>query len=240
MPTPTTTSPAKKAQQEQFVLPENIEDPTLPSVIDEVCEGLQQPSAFPWDFDSPRIKSTQQIPERLKNLMSGNWPLADDKKPLELSESVAQEACSEHMLERIKNKVGDVDKADNRRLHRLNITRNRLVPLTRELAGFFPQCSIQLSGFFLYPKGGGYMGWHTNSGAACTRIYLTHVPEGDKSFFRYYCGGKYVTSWDKEGWNIRQFEVTEEDKDPLWHCVYSDTQRLSVGFRINKNLKPLK
>ena len=207
--------------------------------LPEEPEGLQSANAFTWEVDTPRMKSTTIVPEKLKTLMGGNWPLQDNKLK-DVSEARAQDACSEAALERIKRKVGDIDRANDKCLTRLNVARNRLVPIVRELSLVYPQCSLLISGFFLYPKGGGYMGWHTNSGNACTRLYITHAPESDKSFFRYYCGGEYVTSWDKEGWNLRQFEVTKEDKDPLWHCVYAGVDRLSIGFRINKNLKPLK
>jgi len=220
--------------QEQFVLPDGTTD-----AFNADVDGLQSADAFPWEEQSSRMKFTTQMPEKLKALLGGDWPV-DGPPKLEISDSKAQEACSEHALERIQKKVGDIDRTESKCLQRLKITRNRLVPIIRELALFYPQCSIQISGFFLYPKGGGYMGWHTNSGAACTRVYVTHTIVSDKSFFRYYSGGECVTSWDKEGWNIRQFEVTEGDKDPLWHCVYADCQRLSIGFRINKNLKPLK
>ena len=98
----------------------------------------------------------------------------------------------------------------------------------------WPKSSIQLSGMFLYPKGGGYMGWHTNSDSPCTRVYISNVKEGGKSFFRYRLDGEYVTSWDRAGWNMRAFEVTKDN--PMWHCVYAEEDRLSVGFRINKNL----
>lgn len=230
---PTLITPPAHSQAE-FLMPDTCADRYNPET-----DGLQSADAFPWEEDNGRMKSTTQMPEKLKVLFGGDYPLADQRQ-LEMSDAIAQEACSEN-AHKIASKGGnDIDRANNKCLHRLKITRNRLVPIVRELSRFYPQCSLMLSGFFLYPKGGGYMGWHTNSGAACTRVYITHAPESDKSFFRYHSGGKYVTSWDKEGWNIRQFEVSESNKDPLWHCVYSDTKRLSIGFRINKNLNPLK
>lgn len=202
-------------------------------------DGLNSADAFEWEVNTPRMKSTTKIPEKLKVLMGGSWPLEDTSRP-EVSDAKAQEACSEAALERILSKGEVRDKANDKCLQRLSVARNRLSPIVRELSLVYPNCSLMISGFFLYPKGGGYMGWHTNEGNACTRLYISHAPEDDKSFFRYYCGGEYVTSWDKQGWNLRQFEVTKGDNDPLWHCVYANVARLSVGFRINKNLKPLK
>jgi hypothetical protein len=42
-----------------------------------------------------------------------------------------------------------------------------------------------------------------------------------------------VTSWDKQGWNVRIFRIGVED-ERLWHCVYSDTDRLSFGFTVHE------
>lgn len=104
------------------------------------------------------------------------------------------------------------------------------------LSMMFEKHSIQQSGNFLYPPGG-YMSWHTNSNTPGERVYLTYVPESDKSFFRYRNNqGDIITSYDKTGWTMRRFHAGKHD-NLLWHCVYSDTYRLSVGFRLMKNLK---
>lgn len=87
---------------------------------------------------------------------------------------------------------------------------------------------INLSGRFHYcPKG--FMGWHTNSNQPGGRLYATFCKEGGKSFFRYRQDGKVITEMEQEGWNFRGFEVSKNT--PYWHCVYSDTDRYSFGFR---------
>jgi hypothetical protein len=86
------------------------------------------------------------------------------------------------------------------------------------------------SGHFWYPAGS-YMAWHTNSGVPGWRVYINYAEEPGKSFFRYrdpQTGG-IVTLWDKK-WNIRLFRVTRDN--PLWHAVYSDTNRFSLGYII--------
>lgn len=86
---------------------------------------------------------------------------------------------------------------------------------------------IRQTGKFYYPPGG-FMGWHTNSNDEGYRIYLTWCKESGKSFFRYF-DGEIKTDWEQSGWNARLFEVR---KDKLyWHCVWSDTDRYSFGFR---------
>jgi hypothetical protein len=91
-----------------------------------------------------------------------------------------------------------------------------------------PRLVVGSSGHFWYPQGS-YMGWHTNSGAPGWRIYINYAEEEGKSFFRYRdtATGQIVTLMDKE-WNIRIFEIT--GKNPLWHAVYSDTNRFSLGY----------
>ena len=84
------------------------------------------------------------------------------------------------------------------------------------------------SGHFWYPPGG-YMAWHTNSRAPGWRVYITHAEEPGRSFFRYRDpdSGEIVTESDLE-WNARAFRVDPEV--PIWHAVYSDTHRFSIGF----------
>lgn len=90
--------------------------------------------------------------------------------------------------------------------------------------------AVACSGHFWYPPGA-YMGWHTNSGAPGWRMYLTHAEEPYKSFFRYRDPStqEIITSWDAH-WNVRLFEV-RSDK-PVWHAIYSETNRFSLGYVI--------
>lgn len=91
---------------------------------------------------------------------------------------------------------------------------------------------ISVSGRFHYAPNGSYMGWHTNSNILGWRVYATRCEEGNNSFFRYYANNKVHTEWEKEGWNFRAFKVTKEKL--YWHCVYSNTNRYSFGFRFSK------
>jgi hypothetical protein len=96
-------------------------------------------------------------------------------------------------------------------------------------AGLYPNSKlISLSGKFHYPPKG-YMGWHTNSNMEGWRVYATYCEEGDKSFFRYFDKNKMLTEYEKQGWNFRAFQVKKSKL--YWHCVYSDTNRYSFGFR---------
>jgi hypothetical protein len=89
---------------------------------------------------------------------------------------------------------------------------------------------LGLSGRIWYPRNG-FMGWHTNSNNQGYRLYCTYARESDKSFFRY-CDpitNEIVTSWDRQGWNFRIFRI---DEKLLWHCVYSETDRFSIGYSL--------
>lgn len=87
---------------------------------------------------------------------------------------------------------------------------------------------LSISGRFHYPPGG-FMGWHTNSNMEGWRVYATRCEEDNKSYFRYYKNGKTITEWEQKGWNFRAFEVKKGNL--YWHCVYTDADRYSFGFR---------
>ena len=95
--------------------------------------------------------------------------------------------------------------------------------------GLEPHEADYCSGIFIYPPGG-YCGWHTNSDTQGERIYISWCKEGEKSFFRYIDTDtdEMITKYEKQGWNINRFQIIPQV--PLWHCVYSDTVRFSIGF----------
>ena len=106
----------------------------------------------------------------------------------------------------------------------------RIFELAKTIFPKTPGLVIGSSGHFWYPPGS-YMSWHTNSGAPGWRVYINYAEEEGKSFFRYRdtSTSKIVTLMDRE-WNIRIFRVSSEN--PLWHAVYSNTNRFSLGYII--------
>jgi hypothetical protein len=108
----------------------------------------------------------------------------------------------------------------------LEVTR-QITPLIQKL---FPKQIVWNTGFFHYPSTG-YMGWHTNRNHPCKKLYLTWTKEANKSFFRYIKNEKVITDYDDKGLTSRLFEVTGEPPF-FWHCVGSETDRLSFGFSI--------
>lgn len=99
----------------------------------------------------------------------------------------------------------------------------------------FPEYKLAtVSGHFVYPRNGGYMGWHTNAITPGIRVYIVYAEEDNQSFFRYFDNdsGEVVTSWDKKGWNTRWFNILDSKDNLYWHCVYADCLRFSIGTKL--------
>ena len=75
------------------------------------------------------------------------------------------------------------------------------------------------------------MGWHTNSRVPGWRMYLNYAQVPGKSFFRYRDPDTHevITAWDKQ-WNFRLFRI--DAANPMWHAVYSQTNRFSLGYKL--------
>ena len=60
-------------------------------------------------------------------------------------------------------------------------------------------------------------------------MYLVWAEEDNKSFFRWEDPrtGEIITKWEKKGWNINRFVA------PIWHCLGSWTNRISIGIAHN-------
>ncbi len=75
------------------------------------------------------------------------------------------------------------------------------------------------------------MGWHTNERTPGWRLYLTVADEPGRSIFRYRdpASGRITTVADAR-WNARLFRITAAP--PLWHAIYSETHRFSIGYKL--------
>lgn len=134
---------------------------------------------------------------------------------------------NQYLFDCLSNSV-DFCVAERRNLKKFNQILNRR--LIRFLMLAYPKCSILPSGNFIYPPGG-YMSWHTNSDFPCKRLYVTYVKELNKSGFKYLdAQGAVVDDVDNAEITIREFDISSTEH--LWHCVYSNTDRYSFGFRI--------
>ena len=112
-----------------------------------------------------------------------------------------------------------------------NLISNNLLSIIQEI--YFDK-KVTISGHFYYPNKG-YMGWHTNWNQPNKRLYITYASEDKISFFRYFKNGEIVTCYDNKGITIREFDIPEPP-NYFWHCVGSECDRYSFGFKIH--LKP--
>lgn len=142
-----------------------------------------------------------------------------------------EERLSLAHLNKIKDEHGNLNAAKNFPNNDNRFTFSRLERLEDLTTDVIDMCGgdWRSSGLFWYPPKS-YCGWHTNNNRIGWRVYLAWAEEANKSFFRYYDQDKdeIITTWDKAGLNIHQFEVNREK--PCWHCVGSYTNRISFGF----------
>jgi len=105
----------------------------------------------------------------------------------------------------------------------------------KKLFGGGENLFIEVSGHFWYPSGG-FMGWHTNLRKPGWRMYVNYCEDEGKSFFRYRDpDSKEIMTCSDKIWNFRLFKIVPEK--PFWHCVYSDTNRFSLGYKIELDEK---
>ena len=180
-----------------------------------------------------------EIAEKIKdNIINKEWshqPVIQYKKiNPNISNFLLEEKLSGEKLDRLINKHINLpfakDAGENNQ-NRWKYDRN--YPEVTELLEQFNEIynsDYRCSGIFWLPPSG-YCGWHTNSTNADKRMYLVWVEEDNKSFFRYrdVDTDKVVTVWDKSGWNINQFKIPKDKH--FWHCVGSNTNRISIGLK---------
>jgi len=126
----------------------------------------------------------------------------------------------------IQIKPNHIDVTVSTKDRKLSIWKNaptELIQLCRDMGGRGP------SGTWIYNKGD-YQGWHTNSDVLGQRLYVSWANEDKKSGMRFFINDTIIDSPDNKGWNIRLFNP------PVWHMVYSDCTRASIGFIFHHNI----
>lgn len=117
-----------------------------------------------------------------------------------------------------------------------NVLKDTIIKIEEKIKEKYNCDVVVNTGMFWYPPGGS-CDWHTNSDGPGKRVYLTWAKEEGKSFFRYYDSKKddIVTKYDKKGWSINEFEIFNEEYNLYWHCVDSNTVRISYGYLLVYN-----
>jgi len=155
----------------------------------------------------------------LCSLLNKNTLASDIVQDRNISNCIAynfnnvKDAIISEKLKYLREKVDEIAKLRIQKILKLNV-----------------HFDFENTGHFWYPPGG-YMGWHTNSRKPGWRFYITYVDKPGNSFFRYRdpISGEIITIYDKQ-WNFRLFKVSLDK--PLWHAVYSNTHRFSIGYTI--------
>ena len=96
----------------------------------------------------------------------------------------------------------------------------------KEIIATMLSLGSNISGSFIY-KPGDFQGWHTNGNVLGQRVYLSWAEQSRVSGMRFYIDNQYIDSPDERGWNLRVFTP------PVWHSVYANCIRASVGFRFS-------
>ena len=115
---------------------------------------------------------------------------------------------------------------------------------TNTLSRMFGKDWTSLRGFFYYPPQG-YREWHTNAYHMYPdqssreedftwRAYFVKCSEDGKAWFKYLDPktGKIIKLYDYDGL-VRIFKLPK--KTQLWHCVYSDCHRFSMGLQLKNH-----
>lgn len=129
-----------------------------------------------------------------------------------------------------KEKLHEVMSSPKRIFQRnfISIKFTKCKELAESLSSYFNRKVSMTGSGYWYPKGG-FIGWHTNETNIGWRLYISYCEEPGNSYFRYRHPETHeiITSYDEE-WMFRIFKITKSN--PLWHCVYSNTNRYSIGF----------
>jgi len=98
---------------------------------------------------------------------------------------------------------------------------------------FYQQFHVKVTGLFYYPPGG-YAEWHTNRyDIVGWRFYYIRTSEPNRSWFRYKHARNetiHLAPDGKEHYNM--FYLERKEDELVWHSVYSDTDRWSIGFNV--------
>lgn len=230
-----------------FLIPPYIKHDLSMPEFSGLKESLDQYSS---SFD---LKSDKQM------LEWGFLPQQTRPYDINVSEEIRQMTISDETLHEIMNKYKEVDvncytdipEQDKQiileqklmvmpftfgKANLVHITKanSHLIRIQEEMQKLVSGLKVTAqTGSFWYPEKG-YMGWHTNENHTGFRVYCAYSFKERSSFFKYRNPdtGEIVTCWDDVGWNVRVFKVGRTPKDRLWHCVYSNTDRISIGFSV--------
>lgn len=171
----------------------------------------------------------KQIPFEFNNYLNSISNKYYNNYPPRYAGDAKTQTSYEYYLQTSTN----IDTAEESVYKPIGLDQEEKINIIKHISNIYPKASITQSGNFFYPENG-FMSWHTNIKSPGRRIYLSYVEEANKSAFKYIQNNREVVSFDFVGWNMREFLVSEDNL--FWHCVYTETPRMSIGFRVFDNL----
>lgn len=156
--------------------------------------------------------------------LNGLLELLAATDPMPLHFGALEDSQKEHVP--LPGKKDVCVSCEDRRLHLWKNAPKSIIQYAKhQLGGDGP------SGCWIYTAGG-YQGWHTNSDVPGQRLYVAWAEASGKSGMRFLVDGAVVESPDQAGWNVRLFTP------PIWHSVYANCLRASVGFICRESTLP--
>ena len=167
----------------------------------------------------------KQIPFEFNNYLNSISNKYYNNYPPRYAGDAKTQTSYEYYLQTSTN----IDTAEESVYKPIGLDQEEKINIIKYISNIYPKASITQSGNFFYPENG-FMSWHTNIKSPGRRIYLSYVEEANKSAFKYIQNNREIVSFDFVGWNMREFLVSEDNL--FWHCVYTETPRMSIGFRV--------
>lgn len=114
-----------------------------------------------------------------------------------------------------------------------DIFQNKMVEYDMKFRSFLgaKYCALKM----FYPEGG-FIDWHTNANAFGYNVLLTYSKTGDGAFFYQHPITKEIVELhDKPGWTMKVGMYDKPGGAPLWHCAYTNCERLNWGYVMPDN-----
>lgn len=149
-----------------------------------------------------------------------------------LSSKALDFSCSPEFLQLLLSHKIDIRRSRGSNVKKLVFESNGVCLVDSFIAELYRYFTfVKQTGCFLYPFAG-RMGWHTNSDGkvdGVLRLYAVYNSTND-SVFSYLDKNSGAIRSIKEpmGWSAKLFSI----EDQFWHCVKSNSVRLSLGFQL--------
>lgn len=114
----------------------------------------------------------------------------------------------------------------------LDTFRPKLIKADTALRSYLSGRSCALK---MYYPAGGFIDWHTNANAYGFNVLLTYSLTGEGAFmYQHPLTKEIITLEDKPGWTMKVGMYDKPGGAPLWHCAYTQCERLNWGYILDE------